>query len=196
MAPRLARSAKPSLAAEQAPVITVARAPRGLVILAWLVLASALVLGLVSLLPDVAAALGGFVLFIAGGLFVVALIALYCLHALRVLTLPFALVRDSVDLANTRRRQREYAISLVASGPSPVQAPHATKALAWGIASLVVPLVAPVALFYGWDSLRFVRMSSGNLAGERRARAGLALALVGMIEFAILLALISTVRTD
>jgi hypothetical protein len=196
MARLRATSAKPALAAEQAPVISVARAPRGLVLLAWLVLGSALVLGLVSLLPDVAAPLGGLALFIAGGAFVIALIALYGLHLLTVLRLPFALAKDSVDLEKTRRRQREYAMSLVGSGPSPVRAPHSTKALAWGIASLVVPLVAPVALIYGWDSLRFVRMSGGNLAGGRQAWAGLVLALVGMIEFAILLALISTVRTD
>jgi hypothetical protein len=195
MTPRLAGSAKPALAAKQAPVISVARAPRGLVLLAWLVLGSALVLGLVELRPDLIPGLGAVGLSLVAGALVVSLIAIYGLHLLTIVRLPFALVRDAVDLRRIRRSQRNFAISLARSGPSPIRAPHSTKALAWGIASLVVPLVAPVALFYGWDSLRFVRMSGGNLAGARRARAGLVLGLIGTLEFAILLALISMVPT-
>ena len=58
---------------------------------------------------------------------------------------------------------------------------------------LIFPLVASVAVLYGWDSLRFVRMSGGNLAGGRRARAGLILGLVGIFEFALPLAAISVI---
>ena len=52
----------------------------------------------------------------------------------------------------------------------------------WGIAGVLFPLVAPIALFYGWDSMRFVRMSGGNLAGRRSARFGLILGAIRTLE--------------
>ena len=165
------------------PAVRVARSPRRLVVLSWLVLGSAAVFGFAEFRPDLLAALGGLALFVLAAILIGILLTLWTAHALKMILLPYDLAKDAIALMRTRQGQREFAMSLASGGPSRVQAPHATKALVWGIAGVLFPLVAPIALFYGWDSMRLVRMSGGNLAGSRRARIGLVLGVTGTLEF-------------
>ena len=114
-------------------------------------------------------------------------------HLIFMLLLPIELVVSTIDTRKERGRQREYAVSLAGSAPVNVSAPNADRALGWGLASLIFPPVGFVGIWYGRDALNFIRLSGGALAGERKARAGVVLGVIGTLELALLFALLAMV---
>jgi hypothetical protein len=67
---------------------------------------------------------------------------------------------------------------------------RANRALAFGLASLLIGLLGPIALVSGWRSLHAIATSGGTLSGEGRAVFGLVAGflstlflLLGLIHF-------------
>jgi len=125
-------------------------------------------------------------------LIAIPIIGVLVYHLIFSLLLPFELVASAIQTRKERRQQREQAISLAGSGPVDVRAPNADRALGWGLASLVFPPVGFVGIWYGRDALRLIRLSGGALGGERMARAGLRLGVIGTIELILLVVLVAT----
>jgi hypothetical protein len=135
---------------------------------------------------------------VLAGLFLVVfvpLLILYGLHAIWTLLLPVNIVRSAIETRRERESQRQLARSMAGSPPTAVMAPNAKRSVAWGIAGLIFPAVGPVALWYGWDALRFVRLSGGGMAGECQARAGIVLGVVGTVELVLLFVVVAMVPT-
>jgi hypothetical protein len=154
-------------------------------------------LGVVAIVVAAVLALGpatvfGFVL---GGVFFLVAGALLVAYAYHHLSMPFAFVASVVDTERERHDQHEFARSLASPAfgapPTSVEAPNAARAVAWGLFGLAFPLVAPVAWWYGRDALHFVALSGGALRGERKARIGRNLGLIGMVELGLLFVLIA-----
>jgi hypothetical protein len=94
-----------------------------------------------------------------------------------------------------RRNARLEAAALSSMTRAETEALNADRAFRWGLFSLVFPPVGPVGIWYGRDALRFIRLSGGALQGERKARLGLRLGVIGTVELALLFFLISLVPT-
>jgi hypothetical protein len=116
-------------------------------------------------------------------------------HLVALVTMPAELVVSALDTASERREHGRLATSLAGSPAVDVMALNADKAFRWGLFSIFFPPVGPVGIWYGRDALHFIRMSGGALQGERRARLGLRLGVVGTAELALLFALIAMYPT-
>jgi hypothetical protein len=113
-----------------------------------------------------------------------------------------SIAASGLETVAERRKARLEATALATTPPAvadipPVQteALNADNAFRWGLFSIVFPPVGPVGIWYGRDALRLIRLSGGALQGERKARLGLRLGVIGTVELALLFFLISLVPT-
>jgi hypothetical protein len=117
------------------------------------------------------------------------------IHHVLMIAIPYQIYVDARKTIRQRREQWALARSMAGSPPTGFTPPSANVSLRWGIFSLVFPVVGPVAIWYGRDALRFISVSGGAMAGERKARLGLTLGAIGTLEMVLLLVLVAMAPT-